>query len=61
MIPGGGEGRSDAAPTVGASMLLALIHFYRRRISPYSLPSCRFTPTCSRYALDAVQRYGALR
>jgi uncharacterized protein len=40
---------------------MGLIAFYRRFISPFNMPSCRFTPTCSRYALDAVQRYGAVK
>lgn len=37
---------------------LALIMFYRRCISPLTPPSCRFTPTCSEYAIIAFQRYG---
>ncbi len=41
--------------------LLALIRFYRRQISPATPPSCRFIPTCSEYALEAVQKYGALK
>jgi len=44
-----------------AITLAGLIQFYRRYVSPYSIPSCRFTPTCSRYAVDAVRRYGAIR
>ena len=39
--------------------LLWLITFYRRRISPLTPPSCRFTPTCSAYAHEAIQKYGA--
>ena len=42
-------------------LLLALIRFYRRRISPLTPPSCRYIPTCSRYALEAIERHGALR
>lgn len=43
-------------------LLLALIGFYRRHLSRLKrAPSCRFTPTCSQYALEAVERYGALR
>lgn len=42
-------------------ILIALIRFYRRHISPYTAPSCRFTPTCSQYALEAIEKYGALR
>lgn len=41
--------------------LLALIRFYRRQISPNTPPSCRFIPTCSEYALQAVEKYGALK
>lgn len=41
--------------------LIGGIRFYRRRISPLTPPSCRFRPTCSAYALEAVQRYGAAR
>ena len=40
-------------------VLLWLITFYRKRISPLTPPACRFIPTCSEYALEAVQRYGA--
>ena len=41
--------------------LLGLIHFYRACISPLFPACCRFTPTCSQYALEAVQKYGALK
>lgn len=37
------------------------IRFYQRAVSPLLPPSCRFMPTCSAYALEAVQRYGAAR
>ena len=39
----------------------ALIRFYQRRISPLFPPSCRYIPTCSEYALQAVEKYGPLR
>ena len=41
-----------------AWLLLALIGFYRRFISPILGPRCRFTPTCSAYGLEAVQKHG---
>ena len=43
------------------TLLLALIRFYRRCISPYRQPCCRFSPTCSQYAMEAVEKYGALK
>ncbi len=43
------------------SVLLALIRFYKRCISPYTPASCRFNPTCSAYAYEAINKYGALR
>ena len=43
------------------TLLLALIRFYRRFVSPLFPPTCRYTPTCSTYALEAVEKYGALK
>lgn len=40
---------------------LAAIRFYQRRISPGIAPACRFQPTCSEYAYEAIDRFGALR
>jgi hypothetical protein len=42
-------------------LLLALIRFYQGYISPLLGPRCRFQPTCSHYAFDAVSKYGALK
>ena len=41
------------------AILLWCIRFYRKNISPTRPPSCRFIPTCSQYALEAVEKYGA--
>ena len=41
--------------------LLAPIYFYRAFISPHTPPSCRFTPTCSQYAIEAIKKHGPLR
>ena len=38
-----------------------LVQSYRTMISPLRPPACRFTPTCSQYALDALQEYGLLK
>lgn len=40
-------------------LLLSLIRFYRRAISPLFPPCCRFIPTCSQYAIQAIEKYGA--
>lgn len=42
-------------------LMLFLIRFYRNNISPSLPPRCRFTPTCSAYAMEAIQRYGAVK
>ena len=42
-------------------VLIALVNFYRNFISPLTPPSCRFIPTCSQYALEALEKYGALK
>ena len=42
-------------------ILLRLIRFYRKGISPMTPPACRFIPTCSEYALQAIEKYGALK
>ena len=43
------------------SLALSMLRFYKRWISPSLAPSCRYVPTCSEYALEAVDRYGVLR
>jgi putative membrane protein insertion efficiency factor len=42
-------------------MLTGIIRAYQLAISPALPPACRFTPTCSQYALEAIRRHGALR
>jgi putative membrane protein insertion efficiency factor len=42
-------------------ILIFLVKFYRIGISPLKPPSCRFIPTCSEYALIAIEKYGARR
>ncbi|MEZ5308232.1 MAG: membrane protein insertion efficiency factor YidD [Pyrinomonadaceae bacterium] len=42
-------------------LLIEFIRIYKLMISPFLPPSCRFTPTCSEYALEAIQKYGAVR
>ncbi len=43
------------------TVFLSLIRFYQRYISPCFPARCRFRPTCSAYAFEAIQKYGAFR
>lgn len=40
---------------------ILLIRFYQRCISPFTPSACRFTPTCSQYALEAFRKYGPIK
>nr|WP_311145046.1 membrane protein insertion efficiency factor YidD [uncultured Porphyromonas sp.] len=42
-------------------LLLLPIYFYKTAISPLTPPSCRFSPSCSTYAIEAIRRHGPLR
>lgn len=42
-------------------LLIILIKIYQKYISPLKPPSCRFYPTCSQYAIDAVLKYGTIK
>jgi len=42
-------------------ILIGLIRFYQKAISPMRPPCCRFIPTCSAYAVEAVEKYGAFK
>lgn len=44
-----------------ARMCMGLIRAYRRLVSPMLPQSCRFTPSCSRYTLEAIQHYGLVK
>lgn len=42
-------------------IILLPVYFYRACISPFTPPSCRYTPTCSQYAIEAVKKHGPLK
>jgi uncharacterized protein len=42
-------------------VILRLLRAYKWAVSPMFPPACRYVPTCSEYAMEAVERYGALR
>jgi putative membrane protein insertion efficiency factor len=56
-----GRQEAEAQFSAGARVLTAAITGYRRFISPLLGPHCRFAPSCSAYALEAVRTHGALR
>ncbi|WP_424183637.1 membrane protein insertion efficiency factor YidD [Actinokineospora sp. G85] len=55
------RGDARARPGPVARVLLLPVHAYRKWISPYLPPSCRFYPSCSTYAVEAITAHGALR
>jgi uncharacterized protein len=55
------SGPERASPSAAARLFMLAITGYRRYISPLTGPHCRFTPSCSAYALEAVRVHGALR
>jgi len=46
---------------MGKKIVIRLIEFYRKFISPLKIPCCKYYPSCSKYALDAVSRYGLMK
>jgi putative membrane protein insertion efficiency factor len=42
-------------------VVLQLLRFYKGVVSPLLLPACRYVPSCSEYAMEAVERYGVVR
>ncbi len=55
------EREARERPSAAAWLLILLLNGYRRFVSPLLGPRCRFYPSCSAYALEAVQVHGALR
>ena len=52
---------SPPRPSAVARFLVALVEGYRRFVSPFLPPSCRFYPTCSAYAVTALREHGVVR
>ncbi len=41
--------------------MIALIHFYQQSISPFFPKRCKYQPTCSQYAVEAIEKYGSIK
>ncbi len=52
---------ASSRPALLARVLVVALRVYRRYVSPLVPPSCRFTPTCSAYGIEALTRHGVLR
>jgi len=48
----------DAMNTLFSRLAVLLVRFYQHGISPYTPGSCRYSPTCSQYSVDAIRKYG---
>lgn len=46
---------------IGARALILVIKFYQVTVSPLKPPTCRFQPTCSHYAIEAISKYGVVK
>ncbi|RBY93398.1 membrane protein insertion efficiency factor YidD [Blastococcus sp. TF02-8] len=53
--------RAGQQGTGAAARLISAVRYYQREISPKRRPCCRYTPTCSAYAIEALETHGALR
>lgn len=60
-MPFGGGNTSEGLLSPLGRVLLAVIALYRRVVSPLLGPHCRFAPTCSEYAAEAIRTHGAVR
>ena len=52
---------SEAPRSLAAAVAVAILRFYKKAISPWLPRACRFEPTCSVYAMEAIERHGFLR
>jgi hypothetical protein len=55
------DGGTPAERTAAVKAALAVLRIYKVYVSPWFAGSCRFEPTCSRYAYEAIERFGVLR
>lgn len=44
-----------------SKILVTIVRFYQKYISPLKMPTCRFYPTCSEYAIEAIEKHGSIK
>lgn len=52
---------ANSCKRIVALPFIGLIRFYQKFISPLTPPACRYTPTCSQYAIEAIRKYGVIK
>ncbi|CAN5292160.1 membrane protein insertion efficiency factor YidD [soil metagenome] len=55
------EQKPNIFSRAGSGILVGVIRFYQRAISPHLTPSCRFTPSCSEYGIHAIRKHGPFK
>lgn len=53
--------RHNLVSRMFSSMMIGMIRFYQVAISPHLTPSCRYTPSCSQYGMEAIRKHGPIR
>jgi putative membrane protein insertion efficiency factor len=53
--------QSNFVRRIFGGLFIGLIRFYQYAISPYLAPSCRYTPSCSQYGVEAIRKHGPFR
>lgn len=61
MAPSLRSGLESGINVVTRGLVIRMIRGYKRYISPLFPPSCRFSPTCSQYTIEAIRKYGVLK
>lgn len=57
----GQETKTSPKTNLAGKAMIGVIRLYQGAISPYLPPSCRYTPSCSQYGVEAIQKHGAIK
>ena len=55
------RGKLNLRSKILKKIIIALIRFYQLALSPLKQPTCRFSPTCSQYSIEAIERFGVIK